>query len=237
MYRNILFDLYGTLIDLKTDEERPAFWHTLALFFGYNGAAYTGENLKTRYRALVAERLEADRKTRFPDTRIFDVLKTLFQEKGVSPSEELLTHSIRLFRAASTDYLRLYPGVKELLSALKENGRRLFILSNGQREFSEPELRYLGIWPFFEALCSSAEIGICKPDPAFFHHLTGRYGLRSEECLFVGNDHLTDIAGAKAAGMDSLYIHSNQSRDVAHTGAAYEIWDGDVRRILPAALS
>ncbi|HEX3016280.1 MAG TPA: HAD family hydrolase [Caproicibacter sp.] len=237
MYRNILFDLYGTLIDLKTDEEKHAFWESLSLFFSYNGAQYTCDELKTKYLELVAHRLAENIGTRYPDTKIILVLQALYAEKGVKASDELLDHTTKLFRAASTEYIRLYPGVRELLDALRENKKNLYILSNGQREFSAPELRHLGIYDSFKALYSSAEIGVCKPDKQFFDFLLKKEGLNPKECLFVGNDSQTDILGANAAGMDSVYIHSNQSRNVTETTATYEIWDGDVSKVLSYALA
>lgn len=236
MYRNILFDLYGTLIDLKTDETKRRFWECLSLFYSYNGARYSYEELKERYLDMVARGLAENRRTKYPDVKILLILKALYAEKGVAASDELLDHTVKLFRIASTEYIRLYPGVKELLGTLREQGKNLFILSNGQREFSAPELRHLGIFDCFKALYSSAEIGVCKPDRIFFDYLTDKEGLRPEECLFIGNDHRTDIAGANAASMDSVYIHSNQSGDASKTAATYEIWDGDVTKVLRYAL-
>lgn len=236
MYRSIIFDLYGTLIDLRTDEEKPAFWQTMSLFFSYNGAPYESSELKEQYRRAVARRLAENKQTKYPDTKIISALQELYVQKKILASDELLSHTIRLFRAASTEYIRLYPGVKELLQALRAEGKKLYILSNGQREFSAPELQYLGILEKFQALYSSADYGVCKPDVKFYNCLLEKEMLKAEDCLFVGNDDSTDILGAKAAGMDSVYLHSNQSRKVTHTEATFEIWDGDVSKVLPYAL-
>ena len=50
-YENYIFDLYGTLVDIHTDEEKTELWEKLAQFYGYYGAVYTAEELKTRMRA------------------------------------------------------------------------------------------------------------------------------------------------------------------------------------------
>ena len=39
-YENYVFDLYGTLVDIHTDESRKEVWEKLALFLGYYGAIY-----------------------------------------------------------------------------------------------------------------------------------------------------------------------------------------------------
>ena len=49
-----------------------------------------------------------------------------------------------------------------------------------------------------------------KPSPAFFAGLW-HAGLKPEESLMIGNDDICDCHGAAAAGMDSLYISTEQS--------------------------
>lgn len=43
-YDNYVFDLYGTLVDIHTEEDFPKLWEKLALFFGYYGAIYDRRN-------------------------------------------------------------------------------------------------------------------------------------------------------------------------------------------------
>ena len=33
-YRNLIFDLYGTLVDIHTDEDAPLVWQKMALLYG-----------------------------------------------------------------------------------------------------------------------------------------------------------------------------------------------------------
>ena len=41
---DLIFDLYGTLVDIHTDENETV-WEKTALYFGFYGAAYTGSEL------------------------------------------------------------------------------------------------------------------------------------------------------------------------------------------------
>mgnify|MGYP006958735484 CR=1 FL=1 len=52
-YENYVFDLYGTLVDIHTDEEPGSIWEKLAMFYGYYGAHYSAKELKCRYKKLV----------------------------------------------------------------------------------------------------------------------------------------------------------------------------------------
>ena len=52
-YDNYIFDLYGTLVDIHTDESDTAIWEKLAMFYGYYGALYEAKEFKERYETLV----------------------------------------------------------------------------------------------------------------------------------------------------------------------------------------
>ena len=44
-YETYVFDLYGTLVDIHTEEEDEALWEKLAMFYGYYGALSAPEEL------------------------------------------------------------------------------------------------------------------------------------------------------------------------------------------------
>ena len=58
MYRNYIFDFYGTLADIRTDEEDSRAWETLALLYGERGAVYLPGELRREFLRL--ERCETD---------------------------------------------------------------------------------------------------------------------------------------------------------------------------------
>ena len=130
-YENYIFDLYGTLVDIHTDEEKTELWEKLAQFYGYYGAVYTAEELKNAYACLTGQKEDALRQEMGPDAamkkddaheahpeiEIEEVFLALFQKKGVQADIELAIHAGQFFRILSTEYIRLYDGAKELLAA------------------------------------------------------------------------------------------------------------------------
>ena len=76
----------------------------------------------------------------------------MFQKKGVQADIELAIHAGQFFRILSTEYIRLYDGAKELLAALRETGKKVYLLSNAQRIFTAYELKLLGLEPYFDAV-------------------------------------------------------------------------------------
>ncbi|MCM1156801.1 MAG: HAD family hydrolase [Roseburia sp.] len=214
LYQDYIFDLYGTLVDIRTDEEQHALWNKVSLFYGYYGASYTAEELKKSYLSLVAGK-EKEKTAQihyaheaYPEIAIEEVFAALYEKKGVQPSAELVLHTAQMFRVFSTHHVRLYAGAAELLQTIREKGRGVYLLSNAQRIFTEYELQYLGIYDSFDGILISSDHGVRKPDAEFFGLLFKKYCIKPENALMIGNDLDNDIAGAKRAGLDTFYIHS-----------------------------
>lgn len=210
MHTDLIFDLYGTLVDIHT-EESPLVWEKTALYFGYYGAHYTACELKDAFAQEISSREARAGQSYecFPDIPFEEVMADLFRRKGVtSNADELGMQAAQLFRVCSTEYIRLYPQVLEALARLRQRGYRLWLLSNAQDVFTRYELRHLGLLDAFDGIYISSSFGCRKPDPRFFRALLTEQNLVPENCLMIGNDRETDIAGAKAAGLATLYLHT-----------------------------
>lgn len=237
-YRELIFDLYGTLVDIHT-EENAAVWEKTALYYGFYGARYTGPELETAYQTLVTQGEAAAGQSYecFPELQIETVFARLFRQKGVTAGAEALgVSAAQLFRLLSLEYVRLYPGVQQAFAALRADGHRLWLLTNAQRVFTAYGLRLLGLEPCFDGIYISSDYNCRKPDVRFFDTLLAGQKLPRADCLMIGNDRSTDIAGANAAGIDSLYLHTNLSpaRDRGRSGGTATYWmeGSDWRQVL-----
>ena len=137
-YESYVFDLYGTLVDIHTEEGKDELWEKLALFHGYYDAHCTPEELKQRYGELVSGK-EKNLKNKLdltiekkddvheshPEIKIEQVFAALFEEKGVVADEALAIHAGQFFRILSTEYVRLYEGVIKVLGTLKASGSKV----------------------------------------------------------------------------------------------------------------
>ena len=210
-YTDLIFDLYGTLVDIHT-EENDLVWEKTALYFGFYGASYTGPELREAFsRAMAAREAKAGQSYEcFPDIPFEQVMAELFCQKGITEKADTLgINAAQLFRISSIEYICLYPKALEALAHLRQKGYRLWLLSNAQRIFTAYELRHLGLGEQLDGIYISSDYGFRKPDVRFFRALLQEQGLEPENCLMIGNDLHTDIAGAKAAGLDTLYMHTN----------------------------
>lgn len=210
-YTDLIFDLYGTLVDIHT-EESDIVWEKTALYLGYYGASFTGESLKAAFTAEMSRReAQAGQSYEmFPDIPFDSIIAELLHKQGITErTDALALNAAQVFRVASTEYIRLYDGVLEALAELRCRGFRLWLLSNAQHAFTAYELRYLRLTDQFDGIYLSSDYQCRKPDVRFFRALLEEQQLDPRTCLMIGNDRDTDIAGAQAAGLSTLYMHTN----------------------------
>ncbi len=210
-YRDYIFDLYGTLVDIHTDEAGEDFWRHMADVYGAAGAAYEPEELRRSYLRLCeaeSKAVAAENGSPYPEPDLGKVFAALYSEKcsGAPPEEGWIERTALEFRRASRDRLRLSDGTKETLETLRRKGKRVFLLSNAQALFTWDELERTGIRDLFDGIRLSSEHGIRKPDPNFLRSLMTGYGISGTEALFVGNDVSSDVKTADACGLDSVYL-------------------------------
>lgn len=243
MYDTCIFDLYGTLVDIRTDENKEELWEKLSLFYAFYGAVYTPEELARSYKRLTGEmtagheELRRDSHEAFPEIRIEEVFRALFEEKRIAPDEPLVRHAGQFFRILSMEFIRLYDGTEEMLSAMKESGGKIYLLSNAQRIFTEYEMNALGITKYFDGIFISSDEGCKKPDLKFFRKLIDTCGIDPERAVMVGNDGICDIEVAKRAGLGTVYVHSDISPAEDAPDADYVLPQMDMEQIRKILLS
>lgn len=215
MYDNVIFDLYGTLIDIHTDEESIDVWKHMCEFYAEYGVKYNPAGLRSRYKRQIrrAEQAMAKKRFKFPEIQILDVFEQLTRKKDQTADDcaELTVKAAQEFRRASTEYIRLYDGVIDMLEELSRAGRKLYVLSNAQRVFTLPEIQELGIEKYFEDISLSSDFGAMKPDATFYQQLLERNHINPGKTIMVGNDAICDIMAARQAGLHTCYVHSDIS--------------------------
>lgn len=239
MYQNYIFDLYGTLVDINTNESKPYLWKKVTELYAYYGAIYTPAEFKKAYLRLCdkhTQELRAKNGADYPEIQLEYVFMDLFIEKGAEVSMETVRVIGQAFRAISTKFICLYNGVIDLLDSIHAAGKKAYLLSNAQEMFTKHEMIALGIFDKFDGIVFSSDEGLCKPEERFFRVIIDRYNLDVKKSIMIGNDASTDIRGANSVGLDSLYIHSDISPKIADLmgtdiPATYKIMDGDFTKV------
>ncbi len=227
-YEHYIFDLYGTLADLHTEEDFPSLWEKMSLLFGYHGAHYDAGELRGAWQGQI-QAATREAIGPFPEIDLADVIRILYENKGVAPDQELIGLTGACFRMLTTEYIHLYPGAAKLLDTLRQEGKHIWLLSNAQRIFIKYELRLLDIESCFDGILLSSDYGMRKPDPRYFAELKNQFGVDFSRSLFIGNDVQADIVGAQHAGMDTFYVESDllapqEKPSATYTAAAFAGW-------------
>lgn len=98
--------------------------------------------------------------------------------------------------------------VRRLLSALKEAGYILAVISNREKPFHEL-LASHNLGEFFHFSLAAGEVDIYKPDPGIFKHALERADVSAHETVYVGDNYFADVVGSCRAGLQPVLYDPN----------------------------
>lgn len=240
MYKHVIFDLYGTLVDINTDEHDIEVWQQMTAVVKAYGAYYTPQELKDSYFAICDQQLQDNAlKTDSPEIDVVKVWQVILKASNLKVNKTDATLVARTMRSISIKHMRLYSGVLPLLTKLKKNKIPMYLLCNGQKPFVTTELRLLGIARFFKEKIISADYGVSEPNPQLFDIILKKHKLSPKDVVVVGNDLTSDIMGANLSGIDSIYIDNGSVTDGKGCGidSSYGITDGNYNHIYDIVMS
>jgi 2-haloacid dehalogenase len=196
--RHFVFDAYGTLFDVHSAAARhketigPS-WDRLSQLWRTKHLEYTWIHALTGRHTTFWQLAE-----RSLDYAIAAVggLPTGLKE--------------RLLAAYRT--LSAYPEVPEVLTALKQKGAKLAILTNGDPDMIDDAVASAGLTGLFDALITVHEAGVFKPDRRVYALASDRFGVQPGQISFQSSNRW-DVAGAKAFGFHSVWINRGGAPD------------------------
>jgi len=211
--KGIIFDLYGTLIDIETDESMEEIYRAIAHFLTYKEIYIHRGEVRDLYYQLLKQEKEKSREE-YPEISVQAIWGAFLARHGLeagSGFHELALTLAYLYRGISRKRLQLYPSVKSVLDQLRPH-YRMGIVSDGQPCWALPEMRALGLGTYFDPVIVSGDHGFRKPDPRLIEKALDLMGVTSSEVLFVGNDMYRDIHGASRLNIKTIFLRSNQGR-------------------------
>jgi putative hydrolase of the HAD superfamily len=203
----VIFDLYGTLVDLQVNEETSLFWNALASDFFVSKRSISGEVLKNSFTRLNQE-TSAHLGEGFVLTTVFS---RMLEEFKFSPTSTNISRLAESFRKHSITYLGKKPYTDDLLYSIKQAGYKLGLVSNTEALLTAYDLKALNLEDRFDAIVFSSQVGVKKPDKRIFAAIQGGLGVNPRECALVGDTYEEDILGSLDAGIDPVFLTASES--------------------------
>lgn len=219
-YKYLIFDADHTLLNYFSDE-RAAF----AALYKELGLERT-EELMARSRRVSEETWTEAGMYDVHDPRIqenyhklyrshvTDVFRKIFAEFGYSGEISPQTAGEKFLKYLESEG-ELFPYAEELLKKLSEK-YAVCIATNGLSSIQGGRLKRLK--KYVKRIYISEEVGAIKPLSVFFGRIVSDLGAEPGECLMIGDSLFSDVAGAKAAGMDACWFHARgETNDTPYT--------------------
>ena len=207
----VLFDLYGTLLDIRTDEHQPELWQTLARYLRYQGLPADAERLQTSFTEM-ADREQQDSNEQYPETDVKGLFGKIVQDLGCRQPEPFSTDVSKLFRTLSIVHMKLFDDTLPALQALRTRFK-VGLVSDAQRVFLEPEIEMTGLARLLDVVIISTDHGYHKPDPRLFVMALSSLQVDSQSAVYIGDSVRRDIGGAENANIPAVLLTRNGPRE------------------------
>jgi putative hydrolase of the HAD superfamily len=202
------FDLGDTLLFYR---DTPMSWvamypAALAAVAKSCGAVPTTEQLARAREVLNQHNTRVVPRTReIPAATIFG---SILEAWGLDSAEHS-DAAIEAYFSFFQQRLCAYPETVQVLGNLRTNGIPTGILTDVPygmpREFVQRDIVRAGIADLFDALLTSVEVGVRKPEPAGYYELAKQLGVEPGQMLYVGNEP-KDVIGARQAGALAAFL-------------------------------
>jgi 2-haloacid dehalogenase len=174
--RAVIFDAYGTLLDVHSAMERHA--ERLGPQWRQISADWRAKQMEYCWvRSMVGPAHHRDfwRLTH-------EALEVVSELHGIT-DEALKRDILGAYRQ-----LKAYPEVPAMLRAFKERGLARAILSNGELGMLHDAVEAAGITPLLDAILSVEAVRVFKPDPRVYRLAGRRFNLAPREMAFVSSN-------------------------------------------------
>ncbi|MCR5147435.1 MAG: HAD family phosphatase [Eubacterium sp.] len=217
---------------------------TAAVIFDMDGVIFDSERMYIECYKEIAEKYHVDNVEEVcykcvgvTSEKTVRILKDYYGEDF--PVEEYYTEAGKVFKEKyEKNGLPMKPGVRELLSFLKENGIKTALASSTKTEVVKTELGDAGILDFFDEIVGGDMVQRSKPDPDIFLKAAEALGLSPEEVMVI-EDSFNGIRAAYAAGMKAVMVPDLLQPDEEIRSKAYRVEKSllDVRDYLSTGIA
>lgn len=206
MFKAILFDLDGTLLDIDMDYFLKHYFQKMmemAVKSGYSNVDKLVEQVFKSTGAMIANRDGLLRNE--------DVFKQDFFSNWEYPRKDFEVFFDRFYEEGFPQLknkCQPFSGIPEMMERVFSRGIKVVIATNAVFPFIalQHRLDWAGVGDFDYELVTSYEImHFCKPHLEYYQEIAGMIGEKPQDCLMVGNDVGEDLPAGKT-GMKTFLV-------------------------------
>ena len=122
---------------------------------------------------------------------------------GVNKTQKLLSEAVRIkntLQVRYTEQVRLLPGIKSLLAAMKSEGYLIGLATMSSKSVAEAILKHHEIDQYFDAITTADDVTNPKPNPEILFLTMDRLGVKKNQVIFAG-DSSHDLEAASRIGI------------------------------------
>ncbi|MFC2070972.1 HAD family hydrolase [Chloroflexota bacterium] len=224
-YEAVIFDLFGTLIDVFSKSEYEDVMRDLASALG---ASF--DDFKTVWYETFHERSTGI----VPTNRAN--LEYICRKLGVQADDEKIERAAKIRHEFFAYAMKPRQDAIDVLSELRSQGMKTALISNCSPVAAEvwPDTPFA---PLFDTVVFSCSAHIKKPDPRIYQMAIEPLAVKPENCLYIGDGSGNELAGAKEMGMHPMMICVDYEGDPDFYITDRQKWDGPVISTLTEVLN
>lgn len=193
-YKNVIFDLDGTLTDSKE-------------------GIIDSLNYSLEYFGI---KLEREKLAKYIGEPLFKIYKEVLNTE----SKEKIDFAVSLYRKKFEDEgmykNRVYDGVYELLESLNKNGKNIFLATIKPTKFAQKILEHFSLMKYFKYVQGTEMDGSNASKEELINSILLKFNIEKNSVVMVG-DRKSDFDGAEIHSIDSIivcygYIEENEKK-------------------------
>lgn len=197
MLKAITFDLDNTLIDFMMMKKKAS--DAAAIQMIKHGLRMKEKEAKEKlFEFYLKEGIEGN------------LTFTKFLKKNNAYSEQAVAAALNAYTLKKYEFMKPYPGTKQMLQKLKKMGLKLGIISDAPKLKMYQRLEAMNLTKYFDAVVGYEDTRKKKPSRLPFRRILNLLKVNPNETLHVGDNPGRDIKGAKILGMKTCLARYGQ---------------------------
>ena len=140
-----------------------------------------------------------------PDESRRQLVDMTLSNRGIDAGQ-IANEIVEAYAGLKIASMEAFPGAIDTLIRIREMGKAMALITNGQSGSQRGKIDLLGLEPLFDCIIVEGDFGVGKPDARVFRHALEQLGAQPWEAVMIGDNLYADIAGAQSLGIGAIWV-------------------------------